>query len=129
MASSVYVLILTLSCHGLTQVLVAVYTATITHTALYHRREIVHGFKSFFGRKSVSESYNDVHTRLMKSYKEVPEWVYFCILVVSIGLGAAGVGAWPTHTSPAVVLYGVFLAAIFCIPIGIIQVCYSFRSH
>jgi len=62
-----------------------------------------------------------VHTKLMKSYKEVPEWVYFSVLVISIGLGAAGVGAWPTHTSPAVVLYGVFLAAIFCIPLGIIQ--------
>lgn len=59
--------------------------------------------------------------RLMKSYKEVPEWVYFSVLVVSIAIGAAGVGAYPTQTTPAVVLYGVFLAILFCVPIGIIQ--------
>lgn len=99
----------------------AVYTSTITHTILYHRREIWHGMQTLFNRQAASERHNDVHTRLMKSYKEVPEWVYFLILVISAGLGAAGVGAYPNHTSPAVVLYGVFLAAIFCIPCGIIQ--------
>lgn len=52
----------------------------------------------------------------MRQYKEVPELWYFSVLVVSIGVGAAGVGAWPTSTTPAVVLYGVFLAMIFCIP-------------
>ena len=57
----------------------------------------------------------------MQQYKEVPEWAYFALLVVAIALGAAGVGAYPTETTPAVVLYGVFLAMIFCIPIGIIQ--------
>lgn len=68
----------------------------------------------------------DIHTRLMGAYEEVPEWQYLMfvndlyyppntydcrsVLIVSIGLGAAGVGAWPTSTTPAVVLYGVFLA-------------------
>jgi hypothetical protein len=84
----------------------AVYTATITHTILYHRREIVAGFRNLISRKSPFADSKDVHTRLMRSYREVPEYVYFGILVASIALGAAGVGAFPTHTSPAVVLYG-----------------------
>jgi len=84
----------------------AVYTATITHTILYHRREIVAGFKNLFSRKSAFADSKDVHTRLMRSYREVPEYVYFGVLLISIALGAAGVGAFPTHTSPAVVLYG-----------------------
>ena len=84
----------------------AVYTATITHTILYHRREIVAGFKNLFSRKSAFADSKDVHTRLMRSYREVPEYVYLGVLLVSIALGAAGVGAFPTHTSPAVVLYG-----------------------
>ncbi|KAJ6616612.1 OPT-domain-containing protein [Mycena sp. CBHHK59/15] len=83
----------------------AVYTATLSHAILYHRREIVHGFKSILSRKKTSEVHTDVHVRLMMHYKEVPEWQYLIILVVSIGLGAAGV---------------VFLAIIFVIPIGII---------
>ena len=57
----------------------------------------------------------------MQQYREVPEWAYFATLVIAIALGAAVVGAYPTETTPAVVLYGVFLAIIFCVPIGIIQ--------
>jgi len=98
----------------------AVYTATLSHAFLYHRREIFHGFKSIFSRKKTSDVHDDVHVRLMMSYKEVPEWQYLMVLVVAIGLGAAGVGVYPTETSPAVVLYGVFLAMIFVVPIGVI---------
>ncbi|KAJ7133961.1 OPT oligopeptide transporter protein-domain-containing protein [Mycena crocata] len=98
----------------------AVYTATLSHAFLYHRREIVHGFRSILSRGKTSESHTDVHVRLMESYKEVPEWQYFLVLVFAIVVGAIGIGVYPTHTSPAVVLYGVFLAMIFVIPIGII---------
>jgi hypothetical protein len=55
---------------------VAVYTATLTHAFLYHRREIAHGFKSILSRKKTSEIHKDIHTALMMSYKEVPEWQY-----------------------------------------------------
>ena len=99
----------------------AVYTSTITHTYLYNRREIVAGFKNLINRKSAFADSKDVHTRLMRSYKEVPESIYFAVLVVSIALGAVGVGAYPTHTTPAVVLYGVFLALVFCIPCGVVM--------
>ncbi|KAJ7478906.1 OPT-domain-containing protein [Mycena latifolia] len=98
----------------------AVYTATLTHAALYHRREIVHGIKSILSRKKTSEEHTDVHVRLMMSYKEVPEYWYLIVLVAAIALGAAGVGVYPTETTPAVVLYGVLLAMIFVIPVGII---------
>ncbi|KZW02411.1 OPT-domain-containing protein [Exidia glandulosa HHB12029] len=98
----------------------ATYAATVSHAILYHRKEIIMGFKSLLTRTSFLNTQNDVHSVLMRKYKEVPEWWYFSVLVVSIGLGAAGVGAWPTSTTPAVVLYGVFLAMIFCIPIGVI---------
>ncbi|KAJ6549825.1 OPT-domain-containing protein [Mycena capillaripes] len=98
----------------------AVYTATLTHAFLYHRHDIIHGFKSILSRQKTSDVHTDVHVRLMMSYKEVPEWHYLVILVIAIALGAAGVGVYPTETSPAVVLYGVFLAIIFVIPVGII---------
>ncbi|KAJ7140663.1 OPT-domain-containing protein [Mycena epipterygia] len=98
----------------------ALYMATLSHAILYHRREIWHGLKSILSRRKTSEIHTDVHVRLMMNYKEVPEWQYLIILVIAIALGAAGVGVYPTETSPAVVLYGVLLAMIFVIPIGII---------
>jgi hypothetical protein len=84
----------------------ALYTAIVTHTILHHRREIIAGFRNLISRKSACADSKDVHTRLMRSYREVPEFMYFGVLVASIALGAAGVGAFPTQTSPAVVLYG-----------------------
>jgi len=99
----------------------ALYTSTITHTYLYNRQEIVAGFRNLIRGKSAFADSKDVHTRLMRSYREVPEYVYFGVLALAIALGAAGVGAYPTQTSPAVVLYGVFLAIIFCIPCGVIM--------
>jgi hypothetical protein len=84
----------------------ALYTATITHTILYHRREIIAGFRNLISRKSAFADCKDVHAHLMRRYREVPEYVYFGVFVASIALGAAGVGAFPTHTSPTVVFYG-----------------------
>ena len=99
----------------------AIYASLITHTALHHRHEIVSAFKNLIGRKSATAKSKDIHTRLMESYEEVPEWVYFIILCVSIGLGAAGIAAYPTNTSPTAALYGVLLAVIFSVPCGIIM--------
>ena len=84
----------------------ALYTATVTHAILYHRREIAAGFRGLISHKSPFADSKDVHTRLMRSYREVPEYAYFGVLVASIALGAAGIGAFPTHTNPVVVLYG-----------------------
>lgn len=57
--------------------LVAAYAATISHTVLYNRREIVIGFKNIFRRKSAQDvTKYDVHRRLMSAYREVPEWHY-----------------------------------------------------
>ena len=97
------------------------YTSTITHTILYHRREVVSSCKNLITRKSAFANSKDVHIRLMRSYEEVPEWVYLIVLCASIGIGAAGIAAYPTNTTPAAALYGVFLATTFCVPCGIVM--------
>jgi energy-converting hydrogenase Eha subunit H len=64
---------------------------------------------------------DDIHTKLMRSYKEVPEWWYLVVLLIAMGCGMAGIGAWETYTNPAVVLFGIALALVFIIPVGIIS--------
>ncbi|KAF7093075.1 hypothetical protein CFC21_095508 [Triticum aestivum] len=54
-------------------------TATIVHVLLFHGREILQLSRSAFQGKSV-----DIHTKLMRRYKQVPEWWFICILVVNI---------------------------------------------
>lgn len=104
----------------------AVYSATVTYGALYHWREISMGFKSFFNsfrknKNEIADDQLDVHNRLMKAYKEVPEWWYMIVLLGSIAVGVAGIAHWPTNTTPAVVIYGVVMCLLFIIPIGIIN--------
>ncbi|KAI1874910.1 uncharacterized protein JN550_002339 [Neoarthrinium moseri] len=111
-----------------------VYAAAITYVALFHRYEIVMGFKSLvkvFQRKKktattegvaeIEGEYSDVHMKLMSKYPEVSEFWYMTVLAVAAAFGFAGVCAWPTYTTAAVVPYGVLLALIFVIPVGVIK--------
>jgi hypothetical protein len=52
----------------------AIYTATISHAYLYHRHEIVMGFRNLYNSirktKDSEYEYTDVHNRLMSAYAE-----------------------------------------------------------
>lgn len=106
----------------------AIYSSTLTYAVLYHRREIVTGFKGIINsmrkkKPTGNEDLHDldVHNRLMKSYREVPEWWYTICLVLAIVLGISGIAGWETHTSPGVIFYGLGLCIVFVIPVGIIK--------
>ncbi|KAK0382933.1 hypothetical protein NLU13_8849 [Sarocladium strictum] len=104
----------------------AIYTSTLTYAALYHRREIIMGFRglinSFRKKTSFEEEHTlDVHNRLMKAYVDAPDWWYLACLGCAIGLGVAAVAGWDTHTSVGVVFYGIALCIVFVIPVGIIK--------
>ena len=108
----------------------ATYTANVSYVALFHRLPISLGFKAFWRsitrRKASAEEQEDeelaedIHFRLMASYKEVPEWWYLLVLLIAMGMGMAGIGAYETHTTPAVVLFGIAMALVFVIPTGLV---------
>ncbi|KAF7088512.1 hypothetical protein CFC21_091615 [Triticum aestivum] len=92
-------------------------TATIIHVLLFHGSEIRQLSKSAFQEKRV-----DVHTKLMRRYKQVPEWWFICILIVNI---AATVFACEYHIEQLQLpWWGVLLACaiafFFTLPVGII---------
>ncbi|KAL4905496.1 hypothetical protein BDW74DRAFT_167723 [Aspergillus multicolor] len=101
----------------------AVYSAVVSYALLHHRKDIALGFRSLFntfkkdGRRN---HFKDVHSRLMRKYREAPEWWYLALNAIAIGLGVAAVAGWPTNTSVGVVFFGIALAIIFTIPTGII---------
>ncbi|CAE6449591.1 unnamed protein product [Rhizoctonia solani] len=98
----------------------AVYPATLVHAILYHRHEIVRGFKSLIKRKDPRRDNRDVHNRLMAAYPEVPEWWYACLLLVAIAFGLVAILCYPTHTTVGALFMGLTLALIFVVPIGVI---------
>lgn len=100
----------------------AVYAATISYASVYHRHHIALSFRSLWNsfRSGPTSDFNDVHSRLMRSYKEVPEWWYAVINLVAIAFGVAVVAGWPTNTTPGVVFFGLALAIFVVIPAGIL---------
>uniref|UniRef100_A0A8R7P6V3 Oligopeptide transporter 7 n=1 Tax=Triticum urartu TaxID=4572 RepID=A0A8R7P6V3_TRIUA len=56
-------------------------TATIVHVLLFHGSEIWQLSKSAFQDRKM-----DVHTKLMRRYRQVPEWWFICILVTSAAI-------------------------------------------
>ncbi|EYE98609.1 OPT oligopeptide transporter [Aspergillus ruber CBS 135680] len=89
------------------------YAATVSYTFLYHRHDIVLGFKSLV--KSFKKK-----GRLMSVYREVPEWWCMILNIVAIALSIAAVFGWPTYTTVGVIFFGILLALVFTIPTNVI---------
>ncbi|CAN1226886.1 Oligopeptide transporter 7, partial [Linum perenne] len=92
-------------------------TATIVHVFLFHGRDIWQLSKSAFQEKQI-----DVHTKLMRKYKQVPEWWFLSMLVLNI---AATVFICEFYKDQLQlpwwgVLLACGLAFFFTLPVGII---------
>ena len=98
----------------------AIYPATIVYVYLYHRHEIIHGFKSLVRNTHPKAAYRDVHNRLMAVYPEVPEWWYMLVLLAAIGLGLIAILKYPTHATVGALFMGIAIAVVFLVPVGII---------
>jgi len=93
----------------------AALTAVLTHTWLYSRKDIVAQYRAARG------GVEDIHTKLMKVYPEVPQWWYLLIGAISLVFAIITVEVYPTHLPWWGVVLAVALSAFFCLPIGIIQ--------
>ncbi|KAH7856091.1 hypothetical protein Vadar_032609 [Vaccinium darrowii] len=97
----------------------ATLSATVVHILLFHGSSILEQSKSAFGDKKKM----DVHSRLMKVYKQVPMWWFLAILVVNIAL----IFYACIHYEETLQLpwWGVLLACaiaiLFTLPIGVIS--------
>jgi len=90
-------------------------TALITHTFLYHRKQIWTQ-----ARKAMHEQ-PDIHARLMSRYKQVPEWWYGCIFVAMFAAGIICITVWDTKFPVQWFILALVIAFVYIIPIGMIQ--------
>ncbi|KAL2226923.1 oligopeptide transporter 6 [Sesamum indicum] len=96
----------------------ATLSATLVHVLLFNGRDLWKQTKTAFkGNKKM-----DVHTRLMKAYKQVPMWWFLAILVVNIAVVLFACAKY--GSSLQLPWWGVLLACavafIYTLPIGII---------
>ncbi|KAG0057551.1 hypothetical protein BGZ83_008133 [Gryganskiella cystojenkinii] len=90
-------------------------TATLTHVLLYHGNDIRDQWKA-----AISMRDHDIHSRMMLAYKEVPQWWYATLFLVSLALSIVTVVKW--HYLPwYYLLVSLAIAFLFALPVGIVQ--------
>ncbi|KAF8342569.1 OPT oligopeptide transporter [Cantharellus anzutake] len=93
----------------------AALTATLVHTWLWHREEIMQQFQSSLDKEP------DVHARLMLAYPEVPQWYYLTIGAVSFALGVVAITVWDTQLPIWAFIVAIFVALFYAVPIGMVE--------
>ncbi|OAQ64683.1 small oligopeptide transporter, OPT family [Pochonia chlamydosporia 170] len=89
--------------------------STLTHCALFYGPDIWRRC-----RNAKSEE-PDVHLKLMRRYKEAPEWWFAVIFVLSFVFGMLASQLWETHLPWWAYIVCILIAIVFFIPIGMIQ--------
>lgn len=69
----------------------ASYISTLIHVYLYNGTEVWERYKLSRNQDA------DVHLKLMRMYKDSPEWWYVVVFVVLLALGFVTCLVWPTH--------------------------------
>ncbi|XP_022973117.1 oligopeptide transporter 3-like [Cucurbita maxima] len=94
------------------------FTATLTHVALFHGRDI---WKQ--SRTAIKNAKVDIHAKLMQSYKQVPEWWFLILLFGSTVISLLMSIVWKDIVQLPWwgMLFAFAMAWIVTLPIGVIQ--------
>ncbi|KAI9731982.1 MAG: hypothetical protein M1834_004433 [Cirrosporium novae-zelandiae] len=98
-------------CYGLSFAAIA---AVITHTALFHGREIWMRVKQIKGEE-------DCHMRMMKKYARTPQWWFIAFLLLMFAFSLVTCLAYETHLTWWALIIAILIAAVWSVPIGMIQ--------
>ena len=92
----------------------AAITSTIVHTILYDGADIL-----YYWRNSRNEP-DDIHMRLIKRYKEVPDWWFAVSFLLFFSLAVASVRAWETYLPVWALVVALIMALALLIPVAMI---------
>ncbi|KZT40466.1 OPT superfamily oligopeptide transporter [Sistotremastrum suecicum HHB10207 ss-3] len=92
----------------------ALSTCVIVHTLLYHGKSLVNGFKR------IRTEGDDIHTKLMRNYPEVPDWWYATSFVFFFCLAIMSMELWHTGVPVYALVLAVLLPVIYILPAGFI---------
>ncbi|KAH8887251.1 OPT superfamily oligopeptide transporter [Thozetella sp. PMI_491] len=95
--------------------------AILMFTCLWYSKMIVKVFRNAYKRTAAHTGFNDIHSRLISRYPEVPEYWYGSVAIGAGALGFAALYGWPTQTPGWIIPLGLFLSAAFVIPIGAVM--------
>ncbi|KAM0815583.1 hypothetical protein AB5N19_01382 [Seiridium cardinale] len=89
--------------------------STIVHVALFYGKDIMSRARNARFEEA------DVHLKLMRKYKEAPEWWFFTVFIISFAFGMIASQVWETHLTWWAYILCVVIGAVFILPVGVIQ--------
>ncbi|KID93813.1 oligopeptide transporter OPT-like protein, partial [Metarhizium majus ARSEF 297] len=89
--------------------------STIFHCGLFYGPDI---WRRAFSSRSEEP---DIHLKLMRKYKEAPEWWFAIIFVVSFAFGMIASQVWTTHLPWWAYIVCILIGVVLFVPIGMIQ--------
>ena len=96
------------------------YLAAVVHILLYNRHELKKGFAAVWKWKAARDEHEDIHNRLMKHYKEAPEWWYLTILILSFVVGCVVARVYDTEFPIWGMVCAVGLCLFLQVPYGMV---------
>jgi OPT family small oligopeptide transporter len=73
-------------------------------------------YRAFRYGSSMYEGHSDPHSRMMRAYKEVADWWFLVVLLISLVLGIIALQVYPVNTPVWSLFAVVGLSAVFLIP-------------
>ncbi|KAI1272832.1 OPT family small oligopeptide transporter [Xylaria sp. FL0933] len=92
----------------------AALTASLVHVGVFHGKEIWYRFRAARNQEP------DIHLKMMKKYRDAPDWWYLAILLASIALGLGTALGYDTQLPWWAFLVSVILALVFVVPTGMV---------
>ncbi|GKT87580.1 LOW QUALITY PROTEIN: OPT family small oligopeptide transporter [Colletotrichum tofieldiae] len=89
--------------------------STLVHVALFYGKDIIDRTRSATNEEA------DIHLKLMRRYKEAPEWWFMIMFGISFAFGMIASQVWNTHLTWWAYIICILIGAFFILPVGIIQ--------
>jgi OPT family small oligopeptide transporter len=101
------------------------YPMILFYVSIQHYESLTRTFKEMWQglryRTSIYDSNHDAHMRMMRNYKEVPDWCFGAILIISAVVGIVVVEVYPVNTPVWTIFAIAALSAIFLIPSALLK--------
>lgn len=93
----------------------AAVTAVFVHCALYHGKDIYNKLRD------ASHGGEDIHRKLMRRYREVPDWWYLILFIVVLAMAIAVVAAYDTQLPVWGLIVSVLISLVNFLPQGLLE--------
>lgn len=86
--------------------------STVTHVVLFYGQDIWARTR----RATTEEA--DVHLKMMRKYREAPEWWFASVFIVSFAFGLIASQVWATHLAWWAYIICVLIGVVLILPVG-----------